>query len=1301
MTDQRSLSLITILIVEDSEEDRATYSRYLLSDKDTTYHLLEAETVEDGLELWRSQSPDILLIDLNLPDGSGLDFLEAINVDREGEKIPAIMLTGHGSEKIAVRAMKLGASDYLLKGEINPKVLTTAVKQVFRESTLRQQLWQSQQQQNVITEISSRIREHFNLEDILNVTVKELREFIKADRVAIYQFNPDMSGLIISEDIGVSWESTLNVLVEDTCFRENLGGDYCNGKIFVANDIYAANLQDCHIQLLESFQVRANLVVPIRLPKDNKQFLWGLLIVHQCSAPRFWTELEIQLVQSLSMQLEIAIQQMISYQNLERELKNRKIAEQALQESEQMNRTIVETIPDLLIQMDRNGVYQYRSGCSGNVRVILPDPSVSELRIENILPKHLALAQVHYANLALDSGTVQIFEQIVDFEDERRYEEVRVAPIDDREVLMIIRDITDRKRTELILKKLLEGTATFTGEDFFPALVIHIAEALEVSYAFITELVDGKLHSLAFSANGELQPTFSYQPPSTPCEYVLNNDEYYCERDLQTIFPQDLDLVSLKAESYLGIALKDHRGNAIGHLCILDVKPLPSPKITEALSILKIFASRAAVELQRKRTNEELKQLNQSLESKVAERTKELWQVNKLQRAILDSANYSIIATDLNGIIQTFNTAAERMLGYSMDEVVGITTPAKFHDPQEIAERTAALSIELGKDVGHAVFTVKADLNIHQEQEWTSIRKDGSHFPTSILVTAIKDDEGRTIGYLGIGRDISDRKHIEKIEKLLKQQIAAIEAAIDGIAILQDSNYIYINQSHLEMFGYMYPEELLGKSWTELYSSEEIARFGQEVFPVLMRDRSWQGEAIATRKDGSTFDEGLSLTLTDDGLLICVCRDISDQQATLRERKKAEEQLKQANEELLKVTKLKDEFLANMSHELRTPLNSILGLSEGLRDQIFGLMNESQLKAISTVESSAEHLLSLINDILDLSKISSGMMELEIEPASVKVLCDSSLVFIKQKAHAKSLQIVTSIPMFMNDINVDIRRTKQILINLLSNAVKFTPNGGKVSLLVSFGSGDTWQGEATIPQQLKTKNSSMILFQVVDNGIGIDSNDLQRLFQPFVQVSGSLNRQHEGTGLGLALVKQIAELHGGQIIAESEVGKGSRFTVALPYDMSASNASLPTKVSTTLPLQPINLDKTNAPLILLAEDNEANIQTFTAYLSAINYRIVVARNGKDAIAQAKAISPDIIIMDIQMPEMDGLESIRLIRADSQLATIPIIALTALAMEGDSERCLAIGASKYLSKPIKLRTLASAVQQLCYELTNVV
>ena len=380
-----------------------------------------------------------------------------------------------------------------------------------------------------------------------------------------------------------------------------------------------------------------------------------------------------------------------------------------------------------------------------------------------------------------------------------------------------------------------------------------------------------------------------------------------------------------------------------------------------------------------------------------------------------------------------------------------------------------------------------------------------------------------------------------------------------------------------------------------------------------------------------------------------------------------------------------------MSHELRTPLNSILGLSNALGEQVLGSLNERQTKAIGTVESSGEHLLSLINDILDISKISSWMMELNTESVSVKNLCDSSLVFVKQQAFQKQVQLNSNIPKNINNINVEERRIRQVLINLLTNAVKFTPSEGKVSLRVAVGGGDTWQGEATIPQRIKLMNSPMIVFQVVDTGIGIASNDLQRLFQPFVQVSSSLNRQYEGTGLGLALVKQIVELHGGMVMAESEIGKGSCFSVALPYDMSQSSASESTTVSTTLP--PVVIDPDHAPLILLAEDNEANIHTFTSYLTAINYRIAIARNGREAVAKAKSDSPDIILMDIQMPSMDGLEAIRLIRADETTAAIPIIALTALAMEGDREKCLEAGANEYLTKPVKLRELFLSIQKL--------
>jgi DNA-binding NarL/FixJ family response regulator len=353
MTSRILQNVITLLIIDDSESDRVTYSRYLQSDSENAYRILESETLAEGLEMWRSQQPDIVLIDLNLPDGYGLEFLEAIKVKRSGKRVPVIMLTGQGNEKMAVNAIKLGAADYLVKGDVTAKSLPTAIRQVLRETMLSRQLRRSQQQQILISEIALRIRESLDLKDISNAIVKEVRQFIRADRAAIYQFNPDMSGTIVAEDIASPWQPCLNVQVTDTCFRENLGGAYCEGRIFVANDIYAANLTACHIKLLERFQVRANLVVPILLTnvEQQTQTLWGLLILHQCAAPRIWEESDIQLLQRLSVKLSISIQQAIAYQQVQTELVERKRVETLLlhhqAELEKRNKLLQNTTEEL------------------------------------------------------------------------------------------------------------------------------------------------------------------------------------------------------------------------------------------------------------------------------------------------------------------------------------------------------------------------------------------------------------------------------------------------------------------------------------------------------------------------------------------------------------------------------------------------------------------------------------------------------------------------------------------------------------------------------------------------------------------------------------------------------------------------------------------------------------------------------------------------------------------------------------------------------------------------------------------
>jgi signal transduction histidine kinase len=261
--------------------------------------------------------------------------------------------------------------------------------------------------------------------------------------------------------------------------------------------------------------------------------------------------------------------------------------------------------------------------------------------------------------------------------------------------------------------------------------------------------------------------------------------------------------------------------------------------------------------------------------------------------------------------------------------------------------------------------------------------------------------------------------------------------------------------------------------------------------------------------------------------------------------------LARTNQELLRVAQLKDEFLATMSHEFRTPLNSIMGMSEIMTEEIFGAINKEQREALHTIRSGGEHLLGLINDILDASKIMAGMLKLTIAPVAIAHLCSASLEFVKQQALQKNIQILTNLAPNLDVIAADERRLKQVLVNLLCNAIKFTPEGGKVSLDVdietSHRNGVNPLEKSHDPTMEASKSGIWVKFSVSDNGIGIAPDDQSKLFQPFIQLDSGLNRRYEGSGLGLAIVKQLVELHSGHIDLTSAVGLGSCFAVYLPY----------------------------------------------------------------------------------------------------------------------------------------------------------
>ncbi|MBK9052002.1 MAG: response regulator [Chloroflexi bacterium] len=547
---------------------------------------------------------------------------------------------------------------------------------------------------------------------------------------------------------------------------------------------------------------------------------------------------------------------------------------------------------------------------------------------------------------------------------------------------------------------------------------------------------------------------------------------------------------------------------------------------------------------------------------------------------------------------------------------------------------------------------------------------------------------------------------------------------------------------------------------------------------------------------GVSIDRVSNGKVTTNGIF----RDITLRKQTEETLRQSGDELRIANDLLERAARLKDEFLANMSHELRTPLNAILTFSESLLEEIPGPLNDRQKDWIQNIEGSGMHLLSLINDILDMSKVEAGQMELHFEDVAVVDVCQASLLFVKEMALKKKLKLAFQLDNQLAEIEADPKRLKQILVNLLSNAVKFTPPGGMVSLDVRVD-----------------EDAGVIRYVVQDTGVGIAAADIARLFQPFTQLDSSLSRQHEGTGLGLALVRRLTELHGGSVTVESEPGAGSRFMITLPYrpvmgltknpdtsqlnpfqgkmtvlvveDMPSVAAQLVhylqemkieavvqfqgmMVVEQAIQLQPtaILLDllmpdqsgwdilahlkaepqtraipvvivsvvdeqsrglaagaaaylvkpvsremlrqalgrvaaakssphptppepKTAGAHILLAEDNEINVLAIADFLKSRNYQITVAKTGREAIEMIFTIHPDLVLMDIQMPEMDGLEAIYYLRAMPEFATMPIIALTALAMPGDRERCLSAGVNEYLTKPVSLKGLVAAIETL--------
>jgi len=660
-----------------------------------------------------------------------------------------------------------------------------------------------------------------------------------------------------------------------------------------------------------------------------------------------------------------------------------------------------------------------------------------------------------------------------------------------------------------------------------------------------------------------------------------------------------------------------------------------------------------------------------------------LLKTGALQDAIFNSANFSTIATDADGVIQIFNVGAQRMLGYTADDVVNKLTPASISDAPELIERAALLSGEFKTAIrpGFDALVYKSLRGIEDIYELTYIRADGTRFPALVSVTALRDTDDEVIGFLLIGTDNTARKQVEAEQALLDQRLrdqhfytrSLIESNIDPL-ITTDPRGIISDVNHqMEMLTGRTRDELIGAPFKDCFTEPQRAE--DAIARVLHESKVTNYELTALARDGRKTVVSFNATTLHDRDrklqgVFAAARDVTERKQFEHALQETNVELQAARESAEKANRAKSEFLSSMSHELRTPLNAVLGFAQLMASEV-PAPGPRQQRSIDQILKGGWYLLRLINEILDLSMIEAGKVTMSQESMSINDVLQDCKGMIEPQASRRGITLTFPGLDDIFYVHADRTRIKQVMINLLSNAIKYNGIGGAVIVQCADSGGDR------------------VRVSVRDTGAGLAADQLAQLFQPFNRL-GQHDGVEEGTGIGLVVTKQLVELMGGQIGVESVVGAGTvfwvEFAASMPPVLALDNID-----EVSLERQVAPRESGGQPILLYVEDNPANLALVEQLIARRgDLKLLTAIDGHLGIELARAYLPDVILMDINLPGISGYGALKRLREDPATAHIPVLALSANAVPRDIEKGLEAGFFRYLTKPIRVHEFMNAL-----------